>query len=46
MPRNFHAIKYIDFTENHIRYLVNQTSYNVELQGRNISMDRLYATGL
>ena len=33
---------YIDSTENYVYYLVNQTANNVELQGRNISMDRLY----
>ena len=35
---------YINSTENYVRYLVNQTANDVELQGRNISMDRLYTS--
>ena len=35
---------YIDSAENYVHYLVNQTANNVELQGQNISMDRLYIT--
>ena len=33
-----------DSTENYVRYLFNQTANDVELQGRNISMDRLYTS--
>ena len=33
---------YIESTENYVCYLVNRTANDVELQGRNISMDRLY----
>ena len=32
---------YIDSTENYACYIVNQTANDVELQGRNISMDQL-----
>ena len=32
---------YIDSTEKYVCYLVNQTAKDVELQGRNISTDRL-----
>ena len=35
---------YIDPAENNVRYLVNQTANDVELQGQNISMDRLYTS--
>ena len=30
--------------ENYVRYLVNQTANDVELQGRKISRDRLYTS--
>ena len=33
-----------DPTKNYVRYLFNQTANDVELQGRNISMDRLYTS--
>ena len=35
---------YINSTENYVRYLVNQTANDVELQGRNISTDCLYTS--
>ena len=41
-PENREGPHYIDSIENYVRYLVNQTANDVELQGRNISMDRLY----
>ena len=34
----------IDSTDNYVRYLVNQTANDTELQGRNISMDCLYTS--
>ena len=43
-PEKGEAPYYIDSTENYVRYLVNQTENNVELRGRNISMDRLYTS--
>ena len=41
-PEKGEGPHYIDSIENYVRYLVNQTANDVELQGRNISMDRLY----
>ena len=35
---------YIDATENYVCYLFNQTANDIELQGRNISMYRLYTS--
>ena len=34
----------IDSTENYVRYLINQTANDVELQGWNICMDHLYTS--
>ena len=41
-PEKGEGPHYIDSKENCVRYLVNQTANDVELQGRNISMDHLY----
>ena len=38
----YHTI--FDATKNYVCYLFNQTANDVELQGRNISMDRLYTS--
>ena len=35
---------YTDSIENYVRYLVSQTANDVERQGQNISMDRLYTS--
>ena len=43
-PEKWEGLYYIDSTENYARCLVNQTSNDVELQGRNISMDYFYTS--
>ena len=43
-PENGERPYYINSIKNYVRYLVNQTANDVELQGRNISMDRLYTS--
>ena len=37
---------YINSTQNHVCYLVNQTENNTMLQGQNIQMDSLYTSVL
>ena len=41
-PQNGTGPFYITGTENHVKALVNQLMENASLQGRNISIDRLY----
>lgn len=43
-PESGNGPYYIDKTENHIKYLITQMEKKISLQGRNISMDRLYTS--
>ena len=43
-PESGNGPYYIDKTENYIKYLVTQIEKDISLQGRNISMDRLYTS--
>ncbi|KAG1713940.1 PiggyBac transposable element-derived protein 4 [Nymphon striatum] len=43
-PQSGNGPHYIDETENYIKYFVTQMEKDMSLQGRNISMDRLYTS--
>ena len=43
-PEQGNGPHYIEGTENHVKYLVSELEKAVPIEGRNISMDRLYTS--